>query len=314
MRTVKRKVTATRRVAELHLLLQSVMIRRLKADVMSQLPPKRRQRILLDIPDVPSHGWSGSSPESGFPADMAQLEHAAKSVSSAKLTAVAEYLRCLLSVGGKFLLFAHHLHVLDELERVLTAEAVQYIRIDGSTPMSARTQVVGRFQEDNDIRVAVLSLTACSQGLTLTAASLVVFAELFWVPSVLLQAEDRAHRLGQTCSVNIHYLVARGTVDERMYQAAERRARENTDILDASVEAGACDQLHVSRGLQAPVASALEALAEVAKSGQPQGRSASQPLVSQDADDSDIELISTGATSLAWSGRHTLGGLKGSMV
>jgi SWI/SNF-related matrix-associated actin-dependent regulator 1 of chromatin subfamily A len=61
--------------------------------------------------------------------------------------------------------------------------------------------------------VALLSLTAAGVGFTLTAASVVIFAELHWTPAVLLQAEDRTHRIGQRNSVNIHYLIGDKTLD-----------------------------------------------------------------------------------------------------
>jgi hypothetical protein len=63
-------------------------------------------------------------------------------------------------------------------------------------------------------RAAVLSITAAGTGLTLHAAASVVFAELFWNPGQLQQAEDRAHRLGQKASVEVKYLVAKGTLDD----------------------------------------------------------------------------------------------------
>ena len=75
------------------------------------------------------------------------------------------------------------------------------VRIDGKTSQERRPEIVRQFQEDPTIRVAVLSLTACGVGLTLTAASHVIFAELYWVPGIMMQAEDRAHRIGQKSTV-----------------------------------------------------------------------------------------------------------------
>lgn len=64
-----------------------------------------------------------------------------------------------------------------------------------------------------------------SQGLTLTAAHHVVFAELHHTPGVIIQAEDRAHRIGQTLPVNVHYLIARGTVDEILWSMIRRKVQ-----------------------------------------------------------------------------------------
>ena len=77
------------------------------------------------------------------------------------------------------------------------AVQAKYIRIDGDTPQTKRAQLVDAFQEDSDVKVAVLGLKACCTGLTLHAASTVVFAETYWVPGIVLQAEDRVHRVGQ---------------------------------------------------------------------------------------------------------------------
>jgi SWI/SNF-related matrix-associated actin-dependent regulator of chromatin subfamily A-like protein 1 len=73
------------------------------------------------------------------------------------------------------------------------------------------------FQNDEEIRLALLSITAASTGLTLTKATTVIFSELFWNPGVLVQAEDRAHRIGQIDSVNVHYLLAKGTTDDHIW-------------------------------------------------------------------------------------------------
>ena len=73
----------------------------------------------------------------------------------------------------------------------------------------------------------MLSVTAANAGLTLTAAQLVVFAELFWNPGILTQAEDRAHRIGQQGGVTVQYLVARGTADDELWGLLQRKLEVN---------------------------------------------------------------------------------------
>jgi SWI/SNF-related matrix-associated actin-dependent regulator 1 of chromatin subfamily A len=89
--------------------------------------------------------------------------------------------------------------MLDGIEEVLMKKKVGHIRIDGGTPQSARQALVTRFQETDSIRAAVLGIRAAGVGLTLTAASTVVFAEMSWTPGDLIQAEDRVHLIGQVC-------------------------------------------------------------------------------------------------------------------
>ena len=85
-----------------------------------------------------------------------------------------------------------------------------YIRIDGSTDSRDRDGLRKKFQEDKECRIAILSIKAAGTGLTLTAASTVIFAELSWVPGDIQQAEDRVHRIGQNDSVNIQFLMVGG--------------------------------------------------------------------------------------------------------
>merc|ERR1719378_1450114 len=107
-------------------------------------------------------------------------------------------------------------------EAVEEAKA-QYIFIDGSVSSEERNSQVEKFQTSDKVRVAVLSITAANAGITLTAASLVVFAELFWNPGILTQAEDRAHRIGQTDSVIVQYLVAKETADDVLWPMIQQK-------------------------------------------------------------------------------------------
>jgi SWI/SNF-related matrix-associated actin-dependent regulator 1 of chromatin subfamily A len=134
-----------------------------------------------------------------------------------KMNQVKEYLGTVVKSGVKFVVFCHHIEMIDGLNVFFESLGVVMIRIDGATPSSSRHLLVKKYQEDDEVRVALLSITACSTGLTLTAGKLVVFAELYWNPGVLLQAEDRIHRIGQKSNVDVVYLVAKGTIDEYVW-------------------------------------------------------------------------------------------------
>ncbi|EQB59697.1 swi snf-related matrix-associated actin-dependent regulator of chromatin subfamily a-like protein 1 [Vairimorpha apis BRL 01] len=112
---------------------------------------------------------------------------------------------------------------MEGLSEFLKEKKVKFIKIDGSVLSSHRHRLVKDFQNNNDVTVALLSITACSTGLTLTSGKLVIFAELYWNPGTLLQAEDRIHRIGQNSSVDIHYIVCKGTVDEYVWPVLMRK-------------------------------------------------------------------------------------------
>uniref|UniRef100_A0A8C2QQT2 DNA annealing helicase and endonuclease ZRANB3 n=1 Tax=Capra hircus TaxID=9925 RepID=A0A8C2QQT2_CAPHI len=195
---------------ELHQLLSDIMIRRLKAEVLTQLPPKIRQRIPFDLPSA-----------------------AAKVRTHAG--AVKDYIKMMLQNDSlKFLVFAHHLSMLQACTEAVIENKTRYIRIDGSVPSSERIHLVNQFQKDPETRVAILSIQAAGQGLTFTAATHVVF--LYWDPGHIKQAEDRAHRIGQCSSVNIHYLIANGTLDTLMWGMLNRKAQVTGSTLNGRKE------------------------------------------------------------------------------
>ena len=80
----------------------------------------------------------------------------------------------------------------------------------------------------------MLSITAAGVGITLTAASTVVFAELHWTPANLIQAEDRAHRIGQKSCVNVHYLLGENTLDHLLMKQLEKKLSTTGDILNGA--------------------------------------------------------------------------------
>uniref|UniRef100_A0A1A8R8W9 SWI/SNF-related matrix-associated actin-dependent regulator of chromatin subfamily A-like protein 1 n=2 Tax=Nothobranchius rachovii TaxID=451742 RepID=A0A1A8R8W9_9TELE len=214
-------------LGELKLLLEEcLMLRRLKSDVLSQLPAKQRKVVTMTLDGI------SSRTKTALTAAAKELTRCHRSkteekeallvfynhTAEAKLHAIMDYITDMLECGRqKFLVFAHHKLVLDYIVAELVKKDVGFIRIDGSTPSAERHQLCEHFQFSSNVCVAVLSITAANMGLTLHSADLVVFAELFWNPGVLIQAEDRVHRIGQTSNVDIHYLVAKGTADDHLW-------------------------------------------------------------------------------------------------
>ncbi|XP_076199213.1 DNA annealing helicase and endonuclease ZRANB3 isoform X3 [Aptenodytes patagonicus] len=236
---------------ELHQLLSEIMIRRLKNDVLTQLPPKVRRRIPFDLPQATAKNlnatfaeWeklmrslNSDATESHFSQVMNLITRMYKETAIAKAGAVKDYIKMMLENDRlKFLVFAHHLSMLQACTEAAIENKVRYIRIDGSVPSAERIHLVNQFQKDPDTRVAILSIQAAGQGLTFTAATHVVFAELYWDPGHIKQAEDRAHRIGQCSSVNIHFLIAKGTMDTLMWAMLNRKAKVTGSTLNGKKE------------------------------------------------------------------------------
>ncbi|KAI6692843.1 hypothetical protein NL676_020553 [Syzygium grande] len=237
---------------ELHNLMKAtVMIRRLKKEVLSELPVKRRQQVFLDLANkdmkrinalfcelkvIKERIKACTSKEEAESLKFSEKNLITKiytDSAEAKIPAVLDYLETVVEAGCKFLIFAHHQPMIDAIhEFLLKKKKVGCIRIDGSTPAVARQALVTDFQEKDAIKAAVLSIRAGGVGLTLTAASTVMFAELSWTPGDLIQAEDRAHRIGQVSSVNIYYLLANDTVDDIIWDVVQSKLENLGQVLD----------------------------------------------------------------------------------
>ena len=147
------------------------------------------------------------------------------------------YVTNLLLNQQKFILFAHHRTVLDSLEEFLQKKHTAYIRIDGDTDIQKRFKLVEQFQTSKQCLVALLSINATATGITLTSAAMVVFAELSWTPAIMIQAEDRAHRIGQkNDTVDVRYLYGRDTLDEYIFRKLSEKMTIVSTTLD-NVEA-----------------------------------------------------------------------------
>ena len=248
-------------------LRETVMIRRLKKDVLPDLPAKRRQII-----ELPANGCAGfveaeSEAEDRFDAEIEAIEAerdfavanddtqtyeaAVEKLQSryraqftelselrhrtalAKVPKVIEHATEMLEAVDKLVIFAHHHDVIAALMEGLAA--FNPVRLTGEDSMTARHIAVDRFQNDPSCRVFNGSIMAAGVGLTLTAASTVICAELDWVPGNMTQAEDRCHRIGQSDSVLVQHIVLDGSIDAKM----AKKLVAKQDVADRALDRAA---------------------------------------------------------------------------
>ncbi|MFF4548678.1 DEAD/DEAH box helicase [Streptomyces sp. NPDC001406] len=152
---------------------------------------------------------------------------------SGKLELLDELLDTILSEGAGVLVFTQYVRMARLLERHLSARGVASQLLHGGTPVAGREAMVRRFQ-DGEVPVFLLSLKAAGTGLNLTRAEHVVHYDRWWNPAVEAQATDRAYRIGQTRPVQVHRLIAEGTVEDRIAELLSRKR----ELADAVLGAG----------------------------------------------------------------------------
>lgn len=246
-------------------LRSTIMIRRLKMDVLTELPPKRRQ--VIEIPataelrrlinqekktweekdevienlrvavamakvsdSVEDYRAAMRNLQEGVSARFTEMAKLRQQIAVMKVPYVVEHIR---NASDKVVVFAHHKAVVAEFKKELGEEAVVLV---GDTKMADRQVAVDSFQNDPKIKYFIGSIQAAGVGITLTSSSHVVFAELDWVPGNMSQAEDRCHRIGQQESVLVQHIVMEGSIDATMAQALIDKQEIIDRALDREVE------------------------------------------------------------------------------
>jgi hypothetical protein len=254
-----------RNLPELQRILRStLMIRRLKADVLKDLPPKLRQVIEFDAEssevaaalaedlqrfnantariaelainkefakaseDPKDYAAAAQALNYSIRVGFEEMSKVRHEFAMAKIPFVIRHVSELMATGNKVVVFCHHK---DVVEQIAAAFSGQSVFITGDTPMPKRREIELSFQGDAKIRLLVGNIDAAGVGLTLTESSSVVMAELDWTPSKVSQAEDRCHRYGQKDSVLVQHLVLTGSTDARMAHVMV----EKQDRIDAAL-------------------------------------------------------------------------------
>ena len=158
--------------------------------------------------------------ESTFPSFQSLIN------DSTKLKYLDKLLKDIKAKGLRGLIFCQMTKMLDILEDFLQYKRYKYFRLDGSSDIGVRKDMVNEFQKNEEIFVFLLSTRAGGLGVTLTAADVVIFYDNDWNPTMDAQAADRAHRIGRTEDVHVYNLITKDTIEERIV----KRAKQKKDV------------------------------------------------------------------------------------
>jgi superfamily II DNA or RNA helicase len=236
--------------------LRPVMLRRTKAQVLTDLPPKVEQTLWCEMEPAQRARYdelarhyrerllAGDTKLDG-PQRFAVLQallrlrqaacHEALidptlvDAQSTKLDTLLPMLEELAQEGHKAIVFSQFTTFLDRIEPELRQRSIGFERLDGSTPN--RPARVKHFQEDPDCAVFLISLKAGGVGINLVQASYVFLLDPWWNPAAEMQAIDRAHRMGQQRTVHAYRLVCRGTVEEQVLELQAKKKALSDAIL-----------------------------------------------------------------------------------
>jgi SWI/SNF-related matrix-associated actin-dependent regulator of chromatin subfamily A containing DEAD/H box 1 len=138
-------------------------------------------------------------------------------LDSGKVQKLVELLLKFKKNGDRTLVFSQFVLVMDILERVFEQHGIRFLRLDGNTPVADRQALLDEFYEDESIHVFMLSTKSGGAGINLACANKVVIFDQSFNPQDDVQAENRAHRVGQTREVEVIRLVTKGTIEEHIH-------------------------------------------------------------------------------------------------
>ena len=246
---------------ELKKLIRPFILRRLKSDVMSELPDKIEKRFLIEMTEEQKKVYKAyvddvnvKMKEKDFTTDkitifsyLTKLRQLTLDPSiliegytggSGKIDVTVELIQDFIKEKHKILLFSQFTSVLDSIKKVLEAEGIEYFYLDGSTKASERVQLVNEFNESNKVKIFLISLKAGGTGLNLTSADVVIHFDPWWNPAIEDQATDRAHRFGQKNVVEVIKLIAKGSIEEKIIKLQESKKEIINEIMSGNYTNG----------------------------------------------------------------------------
>ena len=248
------------RIHALRALVQPYILRRIKTDVLRELPPKTEQTIHVEPTEQEAtfyealrrtaaermEQFMAENNRISVLAEITKLRQAccdsslvdsSVNIDNSKLNAFIETVKSIIENGHKALVFSQYVSFLSIVRQRIEAEKIEYQYLDGSTSAAHRKKSVDAFQ-NGEGDLFLLSLKAGGSGLNLTAADYVIHLDPWWNPAVEDQASDRAHRIGQERPVTIYRFVMRNTIEEKIIALHEQKRNLANDLLSGQGVSG----------------------------------------------------------------------------
>lgn len=240
---------------ELLELMQRVMLRRKKKDVLKELPLLIHSKVYVDIKSsiakeslryVDEIVKSIEEKNGSFLVEHSQhIATVRRDLGISKIKPTVEYILEYLKENEqeKLVVFAYHNDVVEAITEALEQKNIKVAAITGATSMSKREEAIRQFQEPQlqrvggdvavkEVQVLVCNLIAAGVGVTLTNAHTEIFAELDWTPANIAQAEARCHRIGQKEDVNVVFLLAKDSIDEHIYKSVVKKLEVIKEVIE----------------------------------------------------------------------------------
>lgn len=244
---------------KLRMLIEPFILRRTKKQVLTELPDKtvtvlnnemdsEQQKIYLSYLAQAKAELNDTIKANGFENSQIQILSALTRLrqicchpslfldnykgESSKLNQCIEIINDAIASGHKILLFSTYTSMFDIIEKELRKDNVQYFKLTGQTKVDKRIELVDEFNKNNDIKVFLISLKAGGTGLNLTGADMVIHYDPWWNLSAENQATDRAYRIGQKNNVQVYKLITQNSIEEKIYELQERKAKLIDNVLD----------------------------------------------------------------------------------
>ena len=151
---------------------------------------------------------------------------------SSKLKQCIEIIKDGIEAGHKILLFSGYTSMFDIIEKELLKEDINYYKLTGKTNVNERVELVEDFNQNENVKVFLISLKAGGTGLNLTGADMVIHYDPWWNISAENQATDRAYRIGQKNNVQVYKLITKNSIEEKIYELQEKKSKLIDNVLN----------------------------------------------------------------------------------